>query len=431
MVTDPTRALEWMIGLPGVAFLGAEDSTDGMARIHVETTASLVGCPRCGVLARVKDRSAVELVDLPLFERTTRLVWHKRRWMCPDADCAMGSWTEEDDRIAGPRQVLTSRAARWATIQVGRRARSVNEVAQELGCDWHTVNDTVVAYGEALLDADEERIGEVSALGLDEVLMVRTGPSHRQHFSTQIVDVRAGQLLDVVPGRGSAEPIAWLAEQTSAFRERIEYGTLDLSGPYRRVFEIMVPGATLVADPFHLVKLANTKLDECRRRVQNETLGHRGRKSDPLYRCRRLLTKAKERLGDAGHEKLTGLLRAGDPHGDVATLWEAKEAVRELYAHADAALALEWVTQLGGDLQDTDYPIEARSLGRTLIRWKHQIAAWHEAHVTNGPTEAVNNLIKRVKRAAFGFTSFRNYRIRSLLYVGKPNWALLATITPR
>lgn len=112
-------------------------------------------------------------------------------------------------------------------------------------------------------------------------------------------------------------------------------------------------------------------------------------------------------------------------------MWEAKEAVRELYTHSDPALALHWVERLGADLQDNDYPIEARSLGRTLIRWKHQIAAWHEAHVSNGPTEAVNNLIKRVKRAAFGFTSFRNYRIRSLLYAGKPNWYLLATVTPR
>ena len=75
------------------------------------------------------------------------------------------------------------------------------------------MNDTVVAYGEALLDADDERIGEVTALGLDEVLMVRLGPYHRQHFSTQLVDVRAGQLLDIVPGRGSAEPMGWLANQ--------------------------------------------------------------------------------------------------------------------------------------------------------------------------------------------------------------------------
>ena len=226
----------------------------------------------------------------------------------------------------------------------------------------------------------------------------------------------------------------WLAEQTAAFRERIEFGTLDLSGPYRRVFEIMVPGATLVADPFHVTKLANTKLDECRRRVQNETLGHRGRKSDPLYRCRRLLTKAKERLDELGHQKLTGLLHPAPEEIPTATWPPAgrrKKRVPQLYAHADADLALEWVTQLGYDLQDKDYPIEARSLGRTLIRWKHQIAAWHHAHVSNGPTEAVNNLISGSNRAAFGFTSFRNHRIRSLLYAGKPNWDLLATVTPR
>ena len=50
--------------------------------------------------------------------------------------------------------------------------------------------------------------------------------------------------------------------------------------------------------------------------------------------------------------------------------------------------------------------------------------------MTNAATEGMNNLIKRVKRVAFGFTRFRNYRIRVLLYAGKPNWHLLATITP-
>ena len=93
----------------------------------------------------------------------------------------------------------------------------------------------------------------------------------------------------------------------------IEWATLDLSGPYRAVFDAMVPGATQVADPFHVVKLANAKLDECRRRVQNETLGHRGRKPDPLYRFRRLLTKADERLDDHGREKLVGLLAGRRP----------------------------------------------------------------------------------------------------------------------
>ena len=72
-----------------------------------------------------------------------------------------------------------------------------------------------------------------------------------------------------------------------------------------------------------------------------------------------------------GHEKLVGLPRACDPNGDVATVWEAKEAVHELDAPADPDVALEWVTQLGRDLQDKDYPIEARSLGVTLIHCRH------------------------------------------------------------
>jgi transposase len=144
-----------------------------------------------------------------------------------------------------------------------------------------------------------------------------------------------------------------------------------------------------------------------------------------------LLAKAHERLDERGNEKLTGLLEAGDPKGQVRMAWHAKESVRELYTHTDAEVALAFVDELVTNMADKDMPIEVRSLGRTLKRWRLQIAAWHTAQVTNGPTEAVNNLIKRVKRAAFGFTSFRNYRVRSLLYAGKPNWSRLATITPR
>jgi transposase len=115
----------------------------------------------------------------------------------------------------------------------------------------------------------------------------------------------------------------------------------------------------------------------------------------------------------------------------VRTAWHAKEVVRSIYDHHHPALALEFVDRVGHDLHDETCPIDVRSLGRTVTRSRDQIAAWHRAHVSNGPTEAANNLIKRIKRVAFAFTRFRNYRIRVLLYAGKPNWDLLATITPR
>ncbi|MCU1497285.1 MAG: Transposase [Acidimicrobiales bacterium] len=429
MEVDPTRVCELLVGLGDVTVLGADDEPGGPIRVHVETRSERPSCPACGGPVWAKDQRRVELVDLAAFGRPARLVWHKRRWSCPARQCSASSFTETASWIAAARLVMTDRAGRWVTEQIGRRGRTVNELAVELGCDWHTVNDTVIAYGTPLVD-DPDRIGDTVALGLDETLFVKLGPWHVQNWSTSIVDVGRGQLLDVIPGRSSTGACAWLARQDQAWLDQIEWATLDLSGPWRLAFTTMVPDATQIADPFHLVKLANTRLDEVRRRVQHETLGHRGHKNDPLYRSRRLLTKASERLDDRGRTRLLGLLDAGDPRGEVRLAWHAKEVVRSIYDHTDPELALATVTELGRDLQDETRPPEIRQLGRTIIKWRHQIAAWHQAHVSNGPTEAANNLIKRVKRVAFGFTSFRNYRIRCLLYAGRPDWSRLATITP-
>ncbi len=64
-----------------------------------------------------------------------------------------------------------------------------------------------------------------------------------------------------------------------------------------------------------------------------------------------------------------------------------------------------------------------------MRRWRNQIAAWHAAQVTNGPTETQNCLAKRIKRVAFGMTNLVHWRIRVLLYAGRPDWSKLATVT--
>jgi hypothetical protein len=120
--------------------------------IHIECRRERSACRSCGQFAHLKDQRPVGFVDLRCLGRPTTLVSHKRRWRCPGPDCPTPTWTEEDDRIAGRRLLMTNRAGRWATEQVGRFGRTVSEVATELGCDWHTVNDTVVAFGELFVD---------------------------------------------------------------------------------------------------------------------------------------------------------------------------------------------------------------------------------------------------------------------------------------
>ena len=429
MEADPTRVCELLVGLGDVEVLGADDEAGEPLGVHIRRTAPRPACDACrGPLWSDGERQ-VELVDLPAFGRAVRLVWHKRRWRCPSRGCEAGTVTEQDPEIAPPRGRLTARAGRWATRQAGM-ARPVGEVASELGCSWHPVNASVRRWGSALLEADTERISDVEALGLDETLMGRRGRFRAKAWSTSIVDVGRGQLLDIVPGRTAKAPALWLLSRPREWLENVRWAVLDLSGPYRAAFDTAIPDAAQVADPFHVVRLANTALDEVRRRVQNQTLGHRGHKHDPLYRARKLLVSASENVTYSGRTRLRGLLDAGDPYGEVRDAWHAKETLRSVYDIPDAELGAATVAQLAADLQDPGLPTEINRLGRTIWRWRTQISNWHAARVTNAATEAANNLVKRVKRAAFGFTNFANYRIRALLYAGKPDWALLDTLTP-
>ncbi|MXZ98564.1 MAG: transposase [Acidimicrobiaceae bacterium] len=260
-------------------------------------------------------------------------------------------------------------------------------------------------------------------------LMWRRGRFRTKAWAAGIVDVGRGQLLDIVPGRAAQAPAAWLQQRPRRWPACVgrcltsRAPTAQRSTPRR-------PTPNRSRTPFHVVRLANDALDDVRRRVQQQTLGHRGRKHDPLYRARKLLVSATEKITDAGRARLRGLLDAGDPYGEVRDAWHAKETLRGVYDIEAPDVGAATVEQLAQDLQDPGLPPEINRLGRTLWTWRHQIANWHTAKVTNAATEAANNLTKRVKRAAFGFTNLANHRIRALLYAGRPNWALLDTLTP-
>jgi len=143
VITDPIRMCELLVGLPDVNVLAVEDDTS--LKVHIELRDPSRRCPDCGEVGGLKERRRVELVDLAAFGRPVRLVWHKHRWTCPSDACGRGSWTSQDPRVAPPRLGMSDRAGRWVTVQVGRHGRTVSEVARELDCDWHTVNDTVRA----------------------------------------------------------------------------------------------------------------------------------------------------------------------------------------------------------------------------------------------------------------------------------------------
>ena len=297
---------------------------------------------------------------------------------------------------------------------------------------WHTVNSAVRRWGAALLDADTERISRVSALGLDEHLMMRRGRFRTKAWGTSIVDVGTGPALghSARQNRQSADPVAAWAAPAAGARESA--GRCWTSrAPTGAAFNAALPDAKQVAGPVPRRAVGQ------RRPRRRAPAGPEPDAGPPRPQRRPAVPGAQAaRVGVRRTSPRTDTPGCGacstpaTPTARSETPGTAEETLRAIYDIADHQLGIETVNQLAADLQDPGQPEEINRLGRTITAWRTQISNWHAARVTNAPTEAANNLIKRVKRAAFGFTNFDNYRIRALLYAGKPNWALLETLTP-
>jgi len=398
--------------------------------LMIEQVVDDIRCPSCAGHAQVKERPVVAYVDLPVYGTAMKLSWKKHRLRCPNPTCARRTWVLSDHRIAAKNCLLTTRAAKWATVQVGG-GRTVSEVAAELDCDWHTVNDAVVTYGKALLEADRKRLNKTTAIGLDETSFRRLGSRGYTAYATTVADVENHQIIDILPSRKYTDVAGWIDKQPEAWKQRIAFGALDMSDTYAAVYSVILPKARQVVDAFHAISLANRALDDVRRRVQVQQLGHRGRRDDPLYRARRVLLRGEEKLDTEATERLASLLELGDPNAEVAVAYRIKERLRDSYRARDAFEARQILAELLRHCLKRAMPPEIQRLGKTIRRWFDKICNYHLAKVSNGPTEALNNLVKRIKRIGFGFRNFENYRIRALLYAGKPNWRVLSSIVVR
>jgi len=301
--TDDRTGTAALLGLDGFVLIDAFE-VGGELHQLVETTADAVGCRSCGVVATAHGRRVARVRDLPCGGRAVVVVWNKRVWRCDDPDCDVRTWTEVSPAIA-PRAVLSERARANACARVGRDGHSVAQVARDLGVGWHTVMEAVRDYGKPLVD-DPARSEGVQAMGLDETAFQGASQLRNTSYITGFVDLQRPRLLDVVPGRSAKVVTEWLAERPAPWLAAVEVVALDPHRGYANGLLGSLGHATAVIDHFHAVRLANAALDDVRRRVQQATLGHRGRKGDPLYAIRRLLLRgwpAPERAGHAAHDR--------------------------------------------------------------------------------------------------------------------------------
>ena len=155
-----------------------------------------------------------------------------------------------------------------------------------------------------------------------------------------------------------------------------------------------------------------------RRRVQQDTLGHRGRKGDPLYQIRLLLRASRDRLTKRQKERLREAFVADEAHISVEVAYLLTQQVREVFHQDTPAQGQRLAARLIKRLPACPIPEIAR-LGRTLRKWKDAFLAYFDTDgASNGPTEAINGIIELGRRTARGYRNPTNYQLRMPLITG-------------
>jgi len=379
-------------------------------------------CHRCGSQGVPRDTVVRRLAHEPFGWRPTTLLVTVRRYRCTGCGHV---WRQDTSQAAEPRSKLSRTALRWALSGIVVAHLTVARVAEGLAVSWNTANDAVLAEGKRVLINDPHRFDGVHVLGVDEHVWRHT--RHGDKYVTVIIDLTPirddtgpARLLDMVEGRSKQAFKTWLASRPQEWRSAVEVVAMDGFTGFKTATTEELPDATAVMDPFHVVRLAGDALDQCRRRVQQELHGHRGRAQDPLYRARRTLHTGADLLTDRQKDRLTALF-AGDDHAEVEATWGVYQRMIAAYREPDRTRGRALMTSLIASVsQGVPAALsEVITLGRTLKKRADDVLAYFDRPGTsNGPTEALNGRLEHLRGSALGFRNLTNYIARSLLETG-------------
>jgi transposase len=186
-----------------------------------------------------------------------------------------------------------------------------------------------------------------------------------------------------------------------------------------------MPNVQVVADRFHVMAQINKELDSQRKREKRkiEDLIKTAKTSEEKTEHEQVLEGLKKSKyvllkneKDLSEEQESKLIQVKEVSSSLKRMHELKEEIRKIFEQTN-----NWLTglfKLGIWLASAKkyFP----NSQNTIIRWLDEIIAYFDNRTTSGVVEGINNKLKLIKRSAYGFRNFENYRIRCLL-----NWHLI------
>jgi transposase len=349
-------------------------------------------CPKCATKSySVYDRRWVCVKDQPIRGSGITLEILKRRFRCPNCKKV---FTEP---IPGIRKGFKTtqrfrRGLQWAC----ENFIDLKRVQKAYNCSAGLVYK---AYYEQLELKLRERMNNPwpQTIGIDEHSFKR-GFRNRE-FVTIFVDYPNKKIFELGQGK-TADGLAHDFNHVPG-RQNVRNVVLDMSDPFKKFAKNFFPQARLIADHFHVVRLINPMINKARTEITGD------QRSNPV---RKLLLLNGKKLE---YFERRALFQWLDHHPRLKELYHFKEALHGLYRCRGYNRARRAFIGLMDRMAKSSLS-EIQKLRKTLMKWKNEILNYFSTGITNGRTEGFNNLAKLLQKRAFGFRSFKNYRLRLL-----------------
>lgn len=349
-------------------------------------------CPRCAVKSySVHDRRWVKVQDAPIRGSGIYLNILKRRFRCPQCKKV---FTEPINGIQKGFKTTHRyrRGLRWAC----ENFIDLKRVQRAYGCSAGLVYK--VYYEQLELKLRERKNNPwPSTVGIDEHSFRRG--FRQMHFATILVDYPNKKIFELANGKTADSLTADFAHVPG--RENVKNVVLDMSDPFKKFAKNNFPNAKIIADHFHVVRLLNPVINKARTEITGD------QRSNPV---RKLLLFNGKRLE---YFERRALYRWLDQHPKMKEIYHFKEALHGLYRCRGYNRAKRALVGLLDRMAESKLP-EILKLRKTLMKWQNEILNYFSTGITNGRTEGFNNLAKLLQKRAFGFKSFKNYRLRLL-----------------
>lgn len=372
------------------AIIDNVEEISGVKHIYIHMTQRIHTCPACGKsTSRVHDYRTQLVKDIPSFGLNTLLHLRKRRHVCPF--CGKRFY-EKIDFL--PKYQRTTNRLWGYVLSNFSNAVSLKSIAEKV-----SLSETSIAR---IIDSTSFKLRNLpEVIAIDEF----RGNAEGEKFQCILTNPRKHQVLDILPSRKTEDLYAYFSRFTS--RNNVKYVVMDMSPLFRSVVHNAFPGAEIIADKFHVVRLVSWAFEKVRKDVQKDFSDYRRKY---FKRSRTLLLKNYRNLSHDELEQVSNMLSISKRLAYAYYLKNEFYDVMHSADYADAKKALgHWLFKA----QTADLP-EFRSCIESFTSWENEILNMFKYNLSNGYTEGCNNKIKVLKRVSYGVRNFERFRKRIL-----------------